>query len=821
MKPRLLLTVIPPVIYTLFVLVAIMGLHASWGLAYYSINQPFGGFALFWRKESQCLVVHLFTGENWPGVQTGRLQPFDCIIAVDEFLHNPAYGARERGMAQIIPIQRRTKSTLNYLIKRNGDLFWVDNVPVIPFTWDMYFEVLLPRLIFGYGLLGLTFLVYQARPTGEANLIVALNGLYSAAIFGFLAINDTLIGYAPAHTPIYGYTIVGLLPFIPASFFHLGLVLPAVEKPLWLYRWRYLVYIFTLPLAVPFLLVYLFPAHQQSASLLQNLLSPLMVVFMLSCLFIIIGRYYWLYQTATSPRIKFQSYYLMLGWGIGVLPVWGFYGLNFFTGRFNGWIIDYMPFLLLIFAFCIAYATLRYQLFPGYSQRLKTLLIISSSLLLAGGYHFIIELVDLPHKGITLLLLIITTLVSSFFWTYRPYQGILGDFFTRLLHREQNDLQTITYLNEMLYQHNSHLVDLTQTIADSLYQLAEADNPRIWLTQVEAGLSRVETRLMPSQPSPQKPLLLNEATRQFLLETATPLRTQSYQNIASLRPIYQTNETAVIVPLVHQNQLIGLIALGPRWTEEIYSDEDLVLLQTMARQITLAILTAQQIAELRQYPERIAEAQEMERERLSQDLHDSTQQFLAALPFTMSTCQSMLATNPDNVTELLQFCTNHALTASDDLRAIRRSLSPNALRERGLVRALQLLIDATATRYPHVNLNFIPQGDIDSGLSPKAQLSLYRVIQQALDNALAHATPRTITITLTRFDPMITFSVKDDGCGFDLEQTERQLLSGHDGLKIMADRLKLLGSQLLLTSQPKQGTVVQGHVPLSPPNFST
>lgn len=305
------------------------------------------------------------------------------------------------------------------------------------------------------------------------------------------------------------------------------------------------------------------------------------------------------------------------------------------------------------------------------------------------------------------------------------------------------------------------------------------------------------------------------------MESATPVRTNSdrqkkvvLQKLNKLGEIglYQVENTALLVPLIYQTQLIGLIILGPRWSEEVYTNEDLRLLKTMAHQITLAILTAQQVAELRQYPDYIAETQEAERSRISQDLHDSTQQFLAGLPFTLSTCQAMLTENPAEAAKLLQFCSDHALYASADLRAIRRNLSPEALSNRGLVRALELLVKAINKKsIIYVTLN--TQKGIDSLLSPKTQLSLYRIIQQAVENSLKHAQAAYTVITLAYCDNLIDFSITDDGIGFDTTQSKEQVLSGHDGLQIMQHRINLLKGQLKIDSVIGRGTTIQGCIP--------
>lgn len=818
------------VIYLLFALVCLMGGHSLWWVAQ-AVGEPFGGFLLLWRKETQCLAVHPLTSPSWPGIQPGRLHLFDCLIQVGDFWHDPSFGAKERGMAGITTNQRRAYHqaenketvTLDYLVAQHDRCRWVSQLPVFIFTWDMYLQVVLPHALFALGLLSLAFMVYRADPVAESNVLFALNSLYLAAIFGFGAIYDMLVGQASLIVRYYAY-IHGLFPLMMASLFHLGLAFPAPEKTPWLYRWRYGFYVGAILLSLPHLTTFIWPTDDQMPELYTY--SMRLTSFLVTLSVIAVwGRCYWLYRTQTSPRIRLQAACLMVGWGIGVIPIWVFAGFHFLTGWFTGWLINYAYLLILIFALCVAYATLRYQLFPGYTRQLRYLLLSAVSIFLAVGYYLLFELLGLPSSGFVLLWLILTTWLTSFLWTLRPHKGVMSDFFNRLLHREQGDLQAVTQLNETLYHQTADLSGLGQTIADNLYHTVEATNPRLWLTTIEPGNNHKEIILQAYHPQSGQRVSLDDSMYQFLLETARPLRVDQLKK--SLKRLLRTVEThqldsiigaadvAVIVPLVHQQQLIGLITLGPRWTEEVYSDEDLALLHTMARQTTLAILTAQQIAELRQYPSRIAEAQEGERERLAKDLHDSIQQFLAGLPLMLHTSQQLLSQNPPQAEQILQTCSDHALAASNELRAIRRSLSPQALSERGLVQALRLLVDSANQYTTRNHIRLTTSGEIEMALNEGEQLALYRVIQQAVDNALKHAQADSIEISLQRHNGRLAFMVRDNGRGFDPAEIKQRLLKGHDGLQIMRDRLDILGGHFSLYSEKGIGTTIQATVPLN------
>lgn len=501
--------IIPIIIYTLFILIFLQGIHSLWNLAYYSVGKPFGGFLITWSKEERCLIVHPITSPDWPGVQPGLLQPYDCILKAGSFVYDdPSYGAKERELANIVAAQRETYDdivvtpvTMDYTVRRNGENLEVNEVPVIIFTWEMYWRTVLPRAILGFSLLALAFVVFQANPVGEVNILFSITTLYITTTYAFLAIYDSLVGYA-FNTNVWKY-ISGLMPLLIGTVLHLGIAFPAPEKTSRLFRLRYLIYCVPVILAIPFMLTFIWSEHSASPQIFEYLLWLVFLTITASFGFIC-WRCYKLYTTQASPRIKQQAFYMMIGWGIGVIPAWGLYGFHYFTGWLNTIFIDYLPFLLLLFSICVSFATLRYKLFFGHTETLKYLLLISISLFLSIVYYIVLDSFRVVRSdGTVLLILLLTTVTTSAFWLIQPVKLLFSDFFLRLLNREQGDLQIITQLNENLYKHTANLNALTVAIAESLYQSVEADNPRIWLTDVNRGGERQAKALICYYPKQQ------------------------------------------------------------------------------------------------------------------------------------------------------------------------------------------------------------------------------------------------------------------------------------------------------------------------------
>ena len=100
-------------------------------------------------------------------------------------------------------------------------------------------------------------------------------------------------------------------------------------------------------------------------------------------------------------------------------------------------------------------------------------------------------------------------------------------------------------------------------------------------------------------------------------------------------------------------------------------------------------------------------------------------------------------------------------------------------------------------------------------LSPSVQLSIYRIVQEALTNVVKHAGARAVTVELTRNDEQLHLSVRDDGVGFDVARLREQAVHGASlGLLSMEERATLAGGGLQYHSTPGQGTEVHAWFPI-------
>jgi signal transduction histidine kinase len=280
-----------------------------------------------------------------------------------------------------------------------------------------------------------------------------------------------------------------------------------------------------------------------------------------------------------------------------------------------------------------------------------------------------------------------------------------------------------------------------------------------------------------------------------------------------------TSETVdrveVLIPLFAAEQLIGLMALGNRWDEEILDERDLQVMELIAQQVSLFLLTASQVEELSQVPRRLAEAQKRERARIAQELHDTVQQFLGGLPFYLESSCEMLHSEPDKAEALLRACLADAADMIRVMHEIRNDLAPGQL-ETNFAHAVAELIE----RFRH-RTNVEIQAEIRSDLVPCISLetrhALYRVLQQALDNVAAHARAQSVLVSLVSKRDRLEFHVIDDGRGSSEAERAQARAAGSLGLQSMADRVQALGGELHYASSPGRGTRISGWVPADGP----
>jgi two-component system sensor histidine kinase UhpB len=200
-----------------------------------------------------------------------------------------------------------------------------------------------------------------------------------------------------------------------------------------------------------------------------------------------------------------------------------------------------------------------------------------------------------------------------------------------------------------------------------------------------------------------------------------------------------------------------------------------------------------------------------ERSRVGKELHDSIAQSLAALRYQLVAVERS-ATDPNLIAQIAAI-RESAGEVLEQVRLLSHTVHPQILDDLGLVPALRHLArKATGDTVITVNAPDDAEADL-RGIPTDMAAALYRVAQEAVANAIRHATPRKIDVRIARVAGGVSLQIDDDGAGFDADKTER---SGQAmGLFTMRERVSLFGGTFAIASSPKQGTSVRVNMPLA------
>jgi PAS domain S-box-containing protein len=207
---------------------------------------------------------------------------------------------------------------------------------------------------------------------------------------------------------------------------------------------------------------------------------------------------------------------------------------------------------------------------------------------------------------------------------------------------------------------------------------------------------------------------------------------------------------------------------------------------------------------------RLLEAQEAERARIARDLHDDIGQRLALLSIALEQLQQLSSTPATDLRRSIDVLRRQASGIAADVQALSHELHSSKLQLLGVVAAIRGFCSEISARQK-VEVDFSHQ-DVPGTLRPDIALCLFRVLQEALRNAVRHSSAVRFTVNLQATPQAISLIVRDGGCGFDPESVSQ---NGGLGLTSMRERLKLVAGELLIESQPGNGTTIVAQIPLA------
>ena len=225
------------------------------------------------------------------------------------------------------------------------------------------------------------------------------------------------------------------------------------------------------------------------------------------------------------------------------------------------------------------------------------------------------------------------------------------------------------------------------------------------------------------------------------------------------------------------------------------------LIRDLASQAGLVLRNVRLIEELRASRQRLVAAQDEERRKLERDLHDGAQQQLVAVAVQLRLARTMIERDPAEVGDMLDALQTSATDALEDLRDLARGIYPPLLADKGLAVAIEA--QARKASVPTT----VRTEDVGR-YRREVEAAVYFSCLEALNNVAKYAEASSATVSLTQANGTLTFTVADDGVGF-----EESGVAHGTGLQGIADRLDAIGGEVRVRSAPGRGTTVTGTVP--------
>ena len=318
-----------------------------------------------------------------------------------------------------------------------------------------------------------------------------------------------------------------------------------------------------------------------------------------------------------------------------------------------------------------------------------------------------------------------------------------------------------------------------------------------------AALYRLGERLEGALPAEQVLPALVETIAQTLKLPFVGIAIEGQSVAASGRP----TASPVTFPLIYQGEPMGELFAAPRSPGESFTPAEMRLLQNLARQAGAAVRNAQLTADLQRSRQHLVTAREEERLRLRRDLHDGLGPALASVVWQAESARDMIASNPPGAAQLLESSIEQAQSALADIRRLVYGLRPPALDELGLIGALE----QAARQHQQTSVTIEAKDSLPS-LPAAVEVAAYRIVQEALKNAIEHGKARNCLVCLALggkpADDRLCLTIQDDGMGLP------EVVTPGVGLVSMRERAEELGGTFKIHSQRVNGTKIEVCLPL-------
>ena len=482
-------------------------------------------------------------------------------------------------------------------------------------------------------------------------------------------------------------------------------------------------------------------------------------------------------------------------------------------GNSFGALVDFLANLLWIIVpaslpIAVGIAILRYRLYDIDILINRTLVYGALTVCIVGIYVLVVGYLGavFETRGNLAVSIFAAVLVAIMF---QPLRERLQRVVNRLTYGERDDpYRVLSRLGRRLEATISPEAVLPAIVED-IARALRLPQVAIWLTDGDTLRLGAAHGTIPAR------VTVRDARAVEALRNATGLvRLVDLAPSGAYRDILGGGGVSLIAALTHQGELVGALCLAPRSPGEDFSPADRRLLRDLASQSGAAVHEVQltgalrsSLEDLQRSRERLVVAQEEERRRIQRDLHDGLGPILASMRLRLEACLDVAERTAVPLSGDLERLYELVGQATGDIRRLVYDLRPPVLDQLGLVPAIRQHCE-----------RFERETDIKTELATATQLSVpaaaevtvFRVVQEALVNVQKHARASRVVVRLERQGEWLLVGVADDGKG--LLPSANGAGAG-TGLLSMRHRAELLGGTLNLDNRTGGGTDLLARIP--------